>query len=152
MLKRSPTPVILSNVSIDVAGRGKLRRLLHPVTTTIQGGCLFGILGGSGSGKTTLLNVIAGRYDIDSLHVGGTVSFDGKLNCSVGYVTQNDYLLPFLTVNETLIFEVKMKISLSELDQKEHQYQSLVDGVILNLGLKEVTHSLVGETRAGGKR
>lgn len=32
--------------------------ILRPVTTIINGGSLFAILGGSGSGKTTLLNVI----------------------------------------------------------------------------------------------
>jgi ABC-type multidrug transport system ATPase subunit len=53
--------ITLTNFSIDIATntsddsattRGK--RLLHPVNAVIEGGSLFGILGGSGSGKVCL--------------------------------------------------------------------------------------------------
>lgn len=51
--------VILSNFTIDLKGSNVasssnsdgMKRLLHPVNARIEGGKLFGILGGSGSGK-----------------------------------------------------------------------------------------------------
>ncbi len=51
----------------------------------------------------------------------------------VGYVTQSDFLLPFLTVKETLLFVAKLRMGLgvsagSKMDR--------VSSVILDLGLK----------------
>lgn len=87
----------------------------------IKSGRLFAIMGGSGSGKTSLLNLIGGR--IVNVKLEGQVSVDrikwrfnnfaqilfneqepssADLKSLVGYVTQNDYLLPSLTVRETL--------------------------------------------------
>jgi ABC-type glutathione transport system ATPase component len=50
--------ITLTNFSIDIVTNksdesttAKGKRLLHPVNASIEGGCLFGILGGSGSGK-----------------------------------------------------------------------------------------------------
>jgi ABC-type nitrate/sulfonate/bicarbonate transport system ATPase subunit len=61
---------------------------------------LFAILGGSACGKTSLLNVIANRYDKTSFHVNGSIEYENP-TCVIGYVTQNDFLLPSLTVKET---------------------------------------------------
>ena len=113
-----PVDVVLHNCSIDIKNRSRSlpnKRILHSVSTTIKGGTLFAILGGSGSGKTTLLNVIAGRYSPKSFHIGGYIAFSSNYQCNIGYVTQNDFLLPYLTVRETLMFAARMKIS-------PHQY------------------------------
>jgi ABC-type polysaccharide/polyol phosphate transport system ATPase subunit len=49
---------------------------LRGVSTTIDQGEFFGIVGGNGSGKSTLLKVIAGIYRADegALHVNGKLS------------------------------------------------------------------------------
>lgn len=86
--------------------------LLHPLNSSIPSGSMCCILGGSGSGKTTLLSVIGNRYDASNLVVDGSVDFKvgnatvaKHTNCkSVGFVTQHDYLLPFLTARETLLY------------------------------------------------
>ncbi len=154
---RGAVPVTLNNFSIRLADtkpkpnetKSSNKALLYPVSTTIAGGSLFAILGGSGSGKTTLLNVIAGRYDKKAYKIGGELLFDHVLaentTCGVGYVTQSDYLLPFLTVHETILFAAKLRIS--QLDvirrvaflHKEHTtrseihagYEQIVNEVIL---------------------
>jgi ABC-type multidrug transport system ATPase subunit len=71
---------------------------------------MLAIIGGSGSGKTTLLNAIAGRLQglpiLDgqisfqpAAQHGQTVAKDGapKVSKIIGFVRQNDYLLPHLT-------------------------------------------------------
>lgn len=121
--------------------------MLNPISLTIEGGKLFAILGGSGSGKTTLLNVLADRYDKNAFDVPK----DGviyrlktkKIECNIGYVTQHDYLLPFLTVYETILFAKKLKHS--QIDDDE-----LVNNLIKDFGLKDCTNSIIGNDSSNG--
>ncbi len=126
--------------------------IIHPLTTTIPGSSLFAIMGGSGSGKTTLLNVLAGRFDESSYHIEGDVQV-GKDACSIGYVTQMDFLLPHLTVRETLMFTARLKIAATKVRELLHEssahddtsstqnmtlkecYEHVVQDVIMALGL-----------------
>ncbi len=106
--------VKLDDFSISTRGNTK-KFIVHPLKVTIPGGKLFGIMGGSGSGKTTLLNVLAGRYSGSAYDMDVAKIFFSKDHCSVGYVTQQDFLLPHLTVHETLMFTAKLKIPIEKL-------------------------------------
>ena len=122
-LNKGPTSVSLRNCSVDLVSGTKNvanKPILQPLSATITGGSLFAILGGSGCGKTTLLNVIAGRFSTRSYDVKGSVTFrhqsassipDSNATHEIGYVTQNDFLLPYLTAKETLMFVAHMRIS-----------------------------------------
>ncbi len=124
--------------------------LIKSANFSIPEGSLFAILGGSGSGKTTLLNVIAGRYDKMSYDVQGRIKF-GTPQCSIGYVTQNDYLLPHLTVRETVLFTAKLKVNRHAV--QPNTLDQLVVEVLLDLGLKECMDSRVGDMNmTGGRR
>jgi ABC-type multidrug transport system fused ATPase/permease subunit len=87
--------------------------IVRNVTATIRQGEMCAIIGGSGSGKTTLLHAIAsrlGNLPIASGEVlitpsegtsgvdttGGHVKVKG-LTKAIGFVRQNDFLLPHLT-------------------------------------------------------
>jgi ABC-type multidrug transport system ATPase subunit len=53
------------------------------------------------------------------------------------------YLLPYLTVRETLIFIAKLKMSKDQnIISKRNE---IVNQVIMDLGLKELADSLIGE-------
>jgi ABC-type multidrug transport system ATPase subunit len=153
-IRRTPVSLYIKNLSIKLKGNSnnniKDKIVVHPFNAFIEGGSLFCILGGSGSGKTTLLNIIAKRYDKKNVIVDGKISY--KINSNnnnyysnnnIGYVTQNDYLLPYLTVRETLIFVAKLKMSKDQnIISKRNE---IVNQVIMDLGLKEVADSLIGE-------
>lgn len=70
------------------------RRVLQGLSLEIAYGEITCIIGKSGVGKTTLLNAIAGIFEC-----GGEIS---PKPSSVGYVFQNDRLIPYLTVRENL--------------------------------------------------
>jgi ABC-type multidrug transport system ATPase subunit len=169
--------VILQDFSIAVESNDRRKDILHPISTVVEGGTLFAILGGSGSGKTTLLNVIAGRFSSKQLKVGGEIRFGAFKQCTIGYVTQQDFLLPNLTVRETLMFAARMKVSpttkvadssvLAASAENSHArregkgdsgactnpndlYAMLVEDVIQDLGLKECTNSMVGDNSSLG--
>jgi len=154
--KREVVDVILDRFSISINMNAtaaaasvsiKNKDILHPLSTLIKGGSMFAILGGSGSGKTTLLNVIANRYDSKSFTIGGTIHFSGVENCSIGYVTQQDFLLPFLTVYETLMFAARLKLNTQLLNNSGiTSYKSIVEHVIADLGLRECTNNFVGDS------
>ncbi len=105
---------VLNDVSLDIADKG-----------------LVAIHGPSGSGKTTLLNVIGG---LDKINSGQIDFFDHHLNRynariwdkirnqHVGYIFQNYYLLPELSVYENIRFVLKIIGVVDEeyIEQKVH--------------------------------
>ncbi|KAJ1340013.1 hypothetical protein BSLG_005337 [Batrachochytrium salamandrivorans] len=132
ILARLPPPApfsALSNVSFDVVP-----------------GQVIAIMGSSGSGKTTLMQLLAGR--IQNAKFTGNILFNGQSpqqfysNGSVGYVQQNDQLMPYLTVHETLRYcaELRFPASVPHAEKLE-----LVDQVILELGLKECADTIIGD-------
>jgi ABC-type multidrug transport system ATPase subunit len=159
--------VSLQNLSIEVGNNTKQSKktlILQSLSTTIGSGTLFAILGGSGSGKTTLLNVIAGRYNKNAYLIKGDVFFNDISSYKVGFVSQQDYLLPFLTVHETLMFAAKMYIStnavaeqptkeFSSFNNSKDIFEMAVDNVVLDLGLKECVQNFIGDDNlVTGKR
>jgi ABC-type multidrug transport system ATPase subunit len=94
--------------------------IIRNITATVRRGEILAVIGGSGSGKTTLLHAVAGQLasgvrlmrggvrvvpasDKDVLDTSATADGDGpwtageKTQDVIGFVRQNDYLLPHLT-------------------------------------------------------
>ena len=61
------------------------------------------IIGSSGCGKSTLLNIIAG---LDKDYVG---TIETKENLNIGYMLQQDAMLPWLTVKDNCNLSLKLK-------------------------------------------
>jgi len=61
------------------------------------------IMGSSGSGKTTLLNALAGRMNPQQIKTTGAIRMNGQSpkafwkSGHIGFLQQDDRLLPFLT-------------------------------------------------------
>ncbi|KAF9377959.1 hypothetical protein CPC16_011549 [Podila verticillata] len=110
------------------------------------------ILGGSGSGKTTLLNAIAGRMNDPEVAISGSITYNGIKakkfwnDGSVGYLQQYDFLMPFLTVRETLTYAAQLRLPRTMSSQKKRE---LVELVLLELGLKDCANTRVGDPGGG---
>jgi NitT/TauT family transport system ATP-binding protein len=100
------------------AGRDPSPWVIQNLSFSVSEGEFLTIIGPSGSGKTTLLNMIA-QIDIAS---GGEVRFQSKaapigdpkalnpgLHCKIGYVTQEDNLLPWRTTLENVLFPLRVQ-------------------------------------------
>ena len=151
--KKNSVSIRLQNVSVKLQCKNRSKVLVSQLNAFIDGGSVFGILGGSGSGKTSLLNIISNRYDRKVIHVEGRVLFqcvDGKggkeMERGVGYVMQNDHLMSHLTPRETLEFVANLR------EIKSSNLSISVDKVILDLGLKECADVLIGGDGVHDKR
>jgi NitT/TauT family transport system ATP-binding protein len=109
--KTPHTPSVLEARSVYkvFVARGKARTALRNVDLTIQRGEFVCLVGPSGCGKSTVLNMFAGLVT----PTDGTILHDGRaitgVNTRVGYVTQDDNLLPWRTAlaNVELALECK---------------------------------------------
>ncbi|KAF8985629.1 hypothetical protein BGZ46_003029 [Entomortierella lignicola] len=143
----SSTPVEedrdLRNIGINI---------FRNVDLSVKPGQVCVILGGSGSGKTTLLNTIAGRMNGTEVCTSGSIRCNGVKakkywsDGSVGYLQQNDFLMPFLTVRETLTYAAHLRLPGSMSSNKKKE---LVELLLLELGLKECADTRVGDPGGG---
>lgn len=83
--------------------------ILDRFNLTIDENEFVAILGPSGCGKSTLLNLSAGLIE----PLLGDVVFQGKavhgINRNVGYMTQGDTLLPWLTVERNVLLPLELR-------------------------------------------
>ncbi|KAF4808228.1 ABC transporter G family member 25 [Colletotrichum siamense] len=131
------------------------KMILQNVTGSIDRGTLTAVMGGSGAGKSTFVNVLMGK----TKHTGGMVAVNNspdklkRYKKLIGYVPQDDIVLPELTVYENIIHSAKIRLprTWSTEDIEAH-----VTSVIDCLELSHVRNSLVGTVGrpviSGGQR
>jgi len=110
-------------------------------------------LGPSGCGKTTMLNLISGRQLSDNLELRGVLYINGtktnnigKYKSYIGYVMQEDFMLPTFTPYECFKFVTDLRLS----QLSEEEKVRLVNNVIKSLGLEKCRDTWVGDTRIRG--
>lgn len=126
--------------------------ILQSVSFDARSSEILAIVGPSGTGKSSLLRIISGRikdkdFDPKSVLIHGfCMTSPAQLRKICGFVTQEDNLLPLLTVKETLMFSAKFR--LREMSSKEKEER--VENLMQELGLFHVAHSFVGDEENRG--
>lgn len=129
-------------------GLGKKREILSDVSGTARSGELLGVMGPSGGGKTSLLSLLSGSA-IDmgrGAVVKGSITLDGHpLSTAkarrIAYCPQQLSLLPTMTVEECIRYSALLRLPHTTPVQ---EIKDTIDKVIVELGLSQVAHSLVG--------
>ncbi|OAY79146.1 ABC transporter G family member 14 [Ananas comosus] len=144
-------------MAMAMAAKEKTKTILNGITGYVCPGEMLAMLGPSGSGKTTLLTGLGGRLP-GKLH-SGKITYNGHPFCGsvkrrTGFVAQDDVLYPHLTVAETLRYTALLRLP-RKLGAAEKAARA--EGVMLELGLGRVAHSMVGGVRgvrgvSGGER
>ena len=118
--------------------------VINKISGVIERGTFTTILGPSGSGKTTFLNFLSNRlHFLKGLKYSGHVYINGRrretldYNSVAGYVMQEEILLEYLKVRETLEFSASFKMSKDKVKVR-------VDDIVSQLGLKSCENSFVG--------
>ena len=105
----SETAVSIVGLGVEYEREGVPLTALHDLTLAVRPEEFLAVVGPSGCGKSTLLNVLvgtlrpsAGAVSVYGAHVTG-------INRAIGYVTQDDNLLPWRTLmaNVTLPLELR---------------------------------------------
>jgi NitT/TauT family transport system ATP-binding protein len=131
-----------SEVAKHFFAGGALRAAVEGVNLAVRVGEIMTLVGPSGCGKSTLLNMTAGLF----APTRGTVRYAGAevsgLNYSVGYMTQQDHLLPWRSVLDNITLPLELRgegrerrmaraldlIALVGLQGFEHHFPSQVSG------------------------
>jgi sulfonate transport system ATP-binding protein len=113
----------IKNLTKKYKIEGREIRALNNINLEINGGSFTTIVGKSGCGKSTFLRIIAGLETATSGQIFGT----NKIKSSL--VFQEARLMPWLTVEENILFPLKNK--------KKNKIQPKVEEQLQLLGLKE---------------
>ncbi|KAH6643247.1 hypothetical protein BKA67DRAFT_527875 [Truncatella angustata] len=142
-----------SNLSFQP--RNSARMILQNVTGSIERGTVTAVMGGSGAGKSTFVNVLMGKTN----QTGGSVAINGvpgklkRYKKLIGYVPQDDIVLPELTVYENILHSARIRLPRT---WKDRDVVAHVNSVIDCLELSHVKDSLVGTVGkpviSGGQR
>ncbi|RKO93672.1 P-loop containing nucleoside triphosphate hydrolase protein [Blyttiomyces helicus] len=108
-------------------------------------------MGPSGAGKSTLLDILAGKMKkgalTGSVLIGGKQLGTRQMRRVSGYVDQEDFLFPTMTVRESIAFSAHLRLPESiPHDEKERR----VDKALVQLGLVHVANSPIGGRRKRG--
>jgi len=131
-----------------------LRWVIEDMSFSVAEGEFVTIIGPSGSGKSTLLNLLS-QIDLPSageIWVAGERVSEASLkkarpglDCRIGYVTQDDNLLPWRNLLDNVVFPLKVQGRLDA--QGMERARALLDAVGLLGFEKYYPHELSGGMR-----
>lgn len=132
--------------------------ILKSISFVAKSSEILALVGPSGTGKSTLLRILSGRikdknFDPKTISINDQwITSPSQLRKICGFVTQEDNLLPLLTVKETLMFSAKFRLK----DMSGKQKEARVESLMQELGLLHVGNSFVGDEEhrgiSGGER
>ena len=97
------------------------------------------------------MNTLAGRASYGAttgaIRINGARDTVRNYSAFVGFVPQDDIMLPELTVYETLHFYARMRLPRTMAARKQH---ALIADVIESLGLAHVAHAPIGDAAVRG--
>jgi NitT/TauT family transport system ATP-binding protein len=138
--------IAISAVRKSYVARGREVLALDRVDLDIAPGEFVAFVGPSGCGKSTLMNMIAGILPIEE----GRIVHDGKpvagINRAVGYMTQQDSVLPWRTVQQN----VDLPLSLHNVPHAERATR--VAAMLEQVGLSGFAKSFPAELSGGMRK
>ncbi|KAK6462793.1 hypothetical protein DFJ63DRAFT_176107 [Scheffersomyces coipomensis] len=150
----TPTTLSFENISYTIKGQ----QVLNNVFGVVQPRECLAIMGGSGAGKTTLLDILAGKNKggtiSGSCYVNGNLLDNDDYKRIVGYVDQEDELIPTLTVYETVLNSALLRLPRDmTLRQKEARVIEVLNELrILNIKDREIGSDFKRGISGGEKR
>ncbi|KAB8337194.1 hypothetical protein FH972_021496 [Carpinus fangiana] len=141
MADHKPASLHFENVSYRVGGR----QILSGVQGAIHPGEIMAIMGSSGAGKTTFLDLLARKnkrgVGSGNFYINGEQVPDSEFRSFVGFVDQDDTLLPTLTVHETILDSAMLRLPK---DMPFVTKEQKVEDVERQLGIFHIRDQLIG--------
>ncbi|KAI1432745.1 hypothetical protein GGR50DRAFT_560707 [Xylaria sp. CBS 124048] len=143
-----PTTLYFENVSYNLNGK----TILSDIQGIARPGEITAIMGASGAGKTSFLDILArknkrGQVSGD-FYVNGEIYTLPNFLAIMGYVDQEDTMLPTLTVHETILTSALLRLprDMSRAAKEQRVYE-----VEKQLGIHHIRDSLIGSEEGKGR-
>ncbi|CAO3671301.1 unnamed protein product [Umbelopsis vinacea] len=153
MHEHIPATLIFENITYEV----NKKKILNGVTGIVHPGQVMAIMGASGAGKTSLLDILAKRTKSGTvggeIYVNGHVIPNSQYKKVIGYVDQEDTMIPTLTVYETVLYSALLRLprTMSTIAKKYRVMETLQE-----LGIDGIKDSKIGSSGfrsiSGGER
>ena len=148
MADHKPASLQFENVSYHLNGK----QILSGIQGIALPGQLMAIMGASGAGKTSFLDILARKNKrgvIDGqFYVNGEKVVDSEYRSVVGFVDQDDTMLPTLTVHETIMTSALLRLPR---DMGRSAKEQKVEEVEKQLGIYHIKDQLIGSEEGKGR-
>jgi ABC-type multidrug transport system ATPase subunit len=148
MVDHKPAALYFRNISYRLKGK----QILSDIQGAVHPGELLAVMGASGAGKTTFLDLLARKNKRGEVQgdffVNGEKVLDDEFRSVIGFVDQEDTLLPTLTVHETILDSAMLRLP------REMSYPSKVqrvEEVEKQLGIYHIRHQIIGSEEGSGR-
>lgn len=143
-----PSGLYFDNISYYINGK----EILSQIEGAAPPGQITAIMGASGAGKTTFLDILARKNKRGVVHghfyVNGEKVNDYDFRNMIGFVDQEDTLLPTLTVHETILTSALLRLpkdmSRSAKEQKAFEVEK-------QLGIYHIKDQIIGSEEGRGR-
>ena len=143
-----PAALYWDNVSYFLNGK----EILSNVQGAAPPGQITAIMGASGAGKTTFLDILARKNKRGVIrgdfYVNGEKLNDYDFKNMIGFVDQEDTMLPTLTVHETILTSALLRLPRDM--SRAAKEQKVVD-VEKQLGIHHIREQLIGSEEGKGR-
>ncbi|KAL1875307.1 hypothetical protein VTK73DRAFT_10144 [Phialemonium thermophilum] len=148
MTDHKPASLYFENVSYNLNGK----EILSGIQGMAHPGEITAIMGASGAGKTTFLDILARKNKrgrtTGNFYVNGETVSDSVYKSVVGFVDQEDTMLPTLTVHETILTSALLRLPR---DMSRAAKEQRVFEVEKQLGIYHIRDSLIGSEEGKGR-
>lgn len=144
----TPAALAFQGIQYKIKGQSILKGGIYGV---VQPGETMAIMGASGAGKTTFLDILAGKHKAGEVRgeifVNG-VSLDPQVYKGIiGFMDQEDTLMPTLTVFETITFSAQLRLPRT---MSPRAREARVRDAMAELGLTAIADRRIGDTSDRG--
>ncbi|KAL8941142.1 MAG: hypothetical protein Q9216_002407 [Gyalolechia sp. 2 TL-2023] len=148
MAEHKPASLQFENVSYQLNGK----QILSGVQGIALPGQIMAIMGASGAGKTTFLDILARKNKRGTTKgnfcVNGEKILDNEYRSVIGFVDQDDTMLPTLTVHETIMTSALLRLPR---DMGIPAKEQRVYEVEKQLGIYGIKDQLIGSEEGSGR-
>ena len=143
-----PAALYFENVHYEINGK----KILSNITGSVHPGELLAIMGASGAGKTSLLDIVARKKKrglvMGDFWLNGEKVADDEFRSVIGFVDQEDAMLPTLTVHETILDSALLRLP-KEMSKTAKEQK--VEDVERQLGIYHIRHQIIGSEEGAGR-
>lgn len=143
-----PAALLFENVSYNLNGK----QILSNIAGAVHPGELLAIMGASGAGKTSFLDILARKNKRGTVTgeswLNGEKVDDDQFRGVIGFVDQDDTMLPTLTVHETILDSALLRLP-KQMSRASKEQK--VEDVERQLGIYHIRHQIIGSEEGSGR-